>query len=46
MERTFVDTSAWYALADARDPDHPAASRFTTGNTLPLFRRATCSMKP
>jgi len=23
MKRVFVDTGAWYALVDAKDPDHP-----------------------
>ena len=26
MKRVFVDTGAWYALVDARDPDHPAVA--------------------
>ena len=37
MERVFVDTSAWYAVADARDPDHPAVSAFMQSNPLPLI---------
>jgi len=36
MERIFVDTGGWYALADANDPNHLAAVRFMTSNTLPL----------
>jgi len=36
MKRVFVDTGAWYALADKRDPDHPAAARFFQSNTHPL----------
>lgn len=26
LEAGVVDTSAWYALADRKDPDHPAAA--------------------
>lgn len=26
MKRVFVDTGAWYALVDARDPDHSAVA--------------------
>jgi hypothetical protein len=36
MERVFVDTSAWFALADARDPDHSAVSAFLRTDTRPL----------
>ena len=40
MKRAFVDTSAWYALLDKKDPDHPAiveafrgyCGRLTTSN--------------
>lgn len=27
MKRFFVDTSAWYALADRKDPDHASVAR-------------------
>lgn len=27
MKRVFVDTSAWYALADRKDPDHADAAQ-------------------
>ncbi len=37
MDRVFVDTSAWYALVDAGDPDHGAVSSFMRRNTLPLL---------
>jgi len=36
VRRIFVDTGAWYALADRSDPDHPAACRFFEANRLPL----------
>lgn len=36
MKRLFVDTGAWYALTDKRDPDHQAAVRFLQANTHPL----------
>lgn len=36
MKRVFVDTGAWYALADNRDPDHADAVSFLKQNTLPL----------
>lgn len=36
MKRLFVDTGAWYALADKRDPDHSAAVRCFQSNTHPL----------
>jgi len=32
----FVDTGAWYALADSDDADHMAAAAFLAANTLPL----------
>jgi hypothetical protein len=36
MRRIFVDTGAWYALADRSDPDHRSARRFFEANRLPL----------
>lgn len=36
MKRIFVDTSAWYALVDAKDPDHKAAKGFIEQNRFPL----------
>jgi len=36
VRRIFVDTSAWYALVDVRDPDHEAATDFMHGNSAPL----------
>lgn len=36
MKRVFVDTGAWYALTDKRDPDHQAAVRFFQANTHSL----------
>jgi len=27
LKRVFVDTSAWYALADRKDPDHASAAQ-------------------
>ena len=32
----FVDTGAWYALIDRKDPDHKAAVDFLSGNKVPL----------
>ena len=37
MKSIFVDTSAWYALVDRKDPDHSAAAGFIRGNTFPLI---------
>jgi uncharacterized protein len=37
MKRLFVDTSAWYALVDKNDPDHPAAFSFFRNNKIPLL---------
>ena len=36
MKRNFVDTGAWYALIDKKDPDHVKAKQFYTNNTLPF----------
>lgn len=37
MKQVFVDTSAFYALADDKDPAHPRALRFLESNDLPLL---------
>lgn len=37
MKHLFVDTGAWYALVDKKDPDHPAAVSFFRENALPLL---------
>lgn len=37
MKSIFVDTSAWYALVDRKDPDHSAAADFIRANTFPLL---------
>ena len=37
MNRIFVDTGAWYALVDNRDPAHVRASSFFAHNTMPLI---------
>lgn len=37
MKRLFVDTGAWYALVDKKDPDHGKAVDFLTRNALPLI---------
>ncbi len=37
MEFIFVDTSAWYALADTDDAEHQAAASFIHNLTLPLI---------
>jgi hypothetical protein len=37
MKRVFVDTGAWYALVDKKDPDHGKAADFLRTNTLPLI---------
>jgi predicted nucleic acid-binding protein len=36
MKRIFIDTSAFYALADKKEPLHRKARNFLEGNTLPL----------
>lgn len=37
MKRIFVDTGAWYALVDKKDPDHSAAASFLKNNRIPLL---------
>ena len=37
MKRIFVDTGAWYALVDKKDPDHSAAASFLKNNKIPLL---------
>lgn len=37
MKRIFVDTGAWYALVDKKDPDHRAAASFLRSNKIPLL---------
>lgn len=36
MKRLFIDTGAWYALADRKDPDHVRVADFLENQTLPL----------
>ena len=37
MKRILVDTGAWYALVDKKDPDHSAAAAFLRNNRIPLL---------
>ena len=37
MKRLFVDTGAWYALVDKKDPDHKDAAAFIKANSIPLI---------
>ena len=37
MKRIFVDTGAWYALIDKKDPEHVKAKTFYSKNSLPLL---------
>lgn len=37
MKRIFVDTGAWYALIDEKDPDHRSAREFYKNNSIPLL---------
>ena len=37
MKRLFVDTGAWYAVVDKKDPDHKEAEHFLTNNKIPLL---------
>ena len=36
MKRLFVDTGAWYAVVDKKDPDHNNAEYFLKNNKIPL----------
>lgn len=37
MKRIFVDTGAWYAMVDEKDPDHVSAKSFYFKNEAPLL---------
>ncbi len=37
MRQLFVDTGAWYALVDRKDPDHSNAAAFFQTNRIPLI---------
>lgn len=37
MKSIFVDTGAWYALIDKKDPEHSSAAGFLRANTFPLL---------
>lgn len=37
MKRIFVDTGAWYAVVDKKDPDHKQAETFLKTNKTPLL---------
>jgi uncharacterized protein len=37
MRHLFVDTGAWYALVDGKDPDHGSARKFFEKNRIPLI---------
>jgi hypothetical protein len=36
MKRIFVDTGAWYALVDKKDPDHVKAKQLYHNNSVPF----------
>ena len=36
IPRLFVDTGAWYALVDSKDPDHNSAADFIRAGNFPL----------
>lgn len=36
MKRIFVDTGAWYAIVDKKDPDHKQAEAFLRNNKSPI----------
>lgn len=35
MKRLFVDTGAWYAVVDKKDPDHKEVAAFIKNNKIP-----------
>ena len=37
MKRIFVDTGAWYAVVDKKDPDHAQAESYFRNNKTPLL---------
>jgi len=37
MKYIFVDSGAWYAVADRKDPDHAGAVSFLKSNAFPLL---------
>ncbi len=37
MKRVFVDTGAWYAVVDKKDPDHKQAEAYFRNNKTPLL---------
>ena len=37
MNYIFVDTGAWYALVDRKDPDHSVSKKFYPAATLPFI---------
>lgn len=37
MKRIFVDTGAWYALVDRKDPYHTRAKAFFDNNAIPFI---------
>ncbi|MBI5205626.1 MAG: PIN domain-containing protein [Nitrospirae bacterium] len=37
MKRLFVDTGAWYAVVDKKDPDHSRAEHFLRNNKIPIL---------
>ncbi|OGP11591.1 MAG: hypothetical protein A2055_00355, partial [Deltaproteobacteria bacterium GWA2_47_9] len=37
MKRIFIDTGAWYAVVDKKDPDHKQAETFLKNNKTPLL---------
>ena len=37
MKRIFVDTGAWYAVVDKKDPDHKQAELYFRNNKIPLL---------